>query len=137
MSLQDLQTIDYTKSSQLFPIEGEILQQYQFLNNQLITLNNEINHLTTKSSSLQDIIASSASKSNGNAHVLLDNLRNLEMKIGLIHTLFKGAVYTLFLEQDNVEINDEQGEEEEEEVDENRNEEEEDADVTKGEIDLD
>ncbi|KAK6201487.1 DASH complex subunit Dad3-domain-containing protein [Scheffersomyces amazonensis] len=96
MASVDLSSIS---SSGLLPVEFEILQQYQFLNSQLITLNNEITRLTSKSTSIKASLASNPES--GNSHVLLENLRNIEVKIGLIHTLFKGAVYTLFLDQDN------------------------------------
>lgn len=97
--------IDYTKSSQVSSLEGQVLSQYQFLASQLNVLSLEISLLTVKASEDQG-----ESKVSGSAHNLSENLRNLEMKIGLIHTLFKGAVYTLFLEQDQEE---EQKEEEE------------------------
>ncbi|ODV81267.1 uncharacterized protein CANTADRAFT_47572 [Suhomyces tanzawaensis NRRL Y-17324] len=85
---------DYTSNGLLTPLEAQVLAQYRLLAKQLTELSLEIQQLTNKR-------AQSDSQANGgSAHQLSENMRNLEMKIGLIHTLFKGAVYTLFLEQD-------------------------------------
>ncbi|ABN67543.1 predicted protein [Scheffersomyces stipitis CBS 6054] len=136
--------IDYSKSSLLSPLESQVLTQYQFLNSQLITLNNEISKLTHKSKpedTDEDTEEWSQTRSTGVGHLLLDNLRNLEMKIGLIHTLFKGAVYALFLEQDNADLGKQEDEDEEQEEEEEQEDSEGevldvDADVTRDHIEV-
>ena len=80
--------MDYSTSNQLTPTEAQLLNQYQLLVSQLNTLSLEISNLTKQ-------------QQKDSAHDLANNLRNLEMKIGLIHTLFKGAVYTLFVDQES------------------------------------
>ncbi|KAK6456430.1 DASH complex subunit Dad3-domain-containing protein [Scheffersomyces xylosifermentans] len=145
MSTKDLSSIDYSKSALLSPLESQILTQYQFLNSQLLTLNREISKLTSKSIPLSaeeeddETEDWKSAQTAGIGHLLLDNLRNLEMKIGLIHTLFKGAVYTLFMEQDNAELAEEDGEgvEREDQPEEEDEDEDVDPNVTKGEIVVD
>lgn len=117
MARKDIYATDYTKSTLLSPIEAQILSQYQLLAVQLNTLSGEVKQLNSatnqnynqsgKSSSSEDGVEASNS---GSADKLLDNLRNLEMKIGLVYTLFKGAVYSLFLqyEEDQNLKNDEE-----------------------------
>lgn len=104
---KDIYNIDYTKATSLLPVEAQILSQYQLLATQLKTLNNEIHNLNTSPKQL-------ASQDSNSAEKLLDNLRNLEMKIGLVYTLFKGAVYLLFLQNEedrNLKDSDESQEE--------------------------
>lgn len=98
---KEILTADYLKSTQVSSLEAQVLTQYQFLATQLNVLAGEIGHLTQKSSQVQANQDQGGDSGNGSAHTLAESLRNLERKIGLIHTLFKGAVYTLFLEQDN------------------------------------
>lgn len=130
MARKDIYVTDYTKSTLLSPIEGQILSQYQLLAVQLNTLSSEIkqlnsttnqnHHTLDKSSSSEDGIDATSS---GSADKLLDNLRNLEMKIGLVYTLFKGAVYSLFLqyEEDQNLKNDEEQRRNDESEDESEN----------------
>lgn len=115
MARKDILATDYSKSTLLSPTEAEILGQYQLLAAQLNTLSGEIKQLnsTTNISNPQGKSSSSDddnANTNGTADMLLDNLRNLEMKIGLVYTLFKGAVYSLFLqyEEDQNLKNDEE-----------------------------
>lgn len=115
MARKDILATDYSKSTLLSPTEAQILGQYQLLAAQLNTLSGEIKQLnsTTNISNPQGKSSSSDDgnvNTNGTADKLLDNLRNLEMKIGLVYTLFKGAVYSLFLqyEEDQNLKNDEE-----------------------------
>lgn len=103
MGQKDILEIEFSKAPQLTPLESEILTQYQRLAIQLNTLSREIRHLSTTNNELIAEQGSDDKDTGGEAGELLDNLRNLEMKIGLVYTLFKGAVYSLFLdnEQDN------------------------------------
>lgn len=88
-------TIDHSKNPQLSALESAILAQYQGLATRLKTLASEIQILTeTKAEALQN---AADNESAGAADALLQNLRDLEMKIGLVHTLFKAAVYSLFI----------------------------------------
>lgn len=91
MSSKDIYTINYANSTLLSPVESQILTQYQLLASQLNNLSSEIKQLNS---------ANTNKVEDGNADKLLDNLRNLEMKIGLVYTLFKGAVYSLFLQHE-------------------------------------
>ncbi|ODQ82438.1 hypothetical protein BABINDRAFT_27405, partial [Babjeviella inositovora NRRL Y-12698] len=74
---------DYTNHPLLSSLEAQILTQYQRLSLTLLQLSREIQQLTNTESS-----------------ALLENLRTLETKLSLVFTLFKGAVYTLFLQQE-------------------------------------
>lgn len=117
MARKDIYATDYSKSTLLSPIEGQILSQYQLLAVQLNTLSNEVKQLNSSTNQNNHPLGKSSSsedggefQNSGSADKLLDNLRNLEMKIGLVYTLFKGAVYSLFLqyEEDQNLKNDEE-----------------------------
>lgn len=120
MSQKDIYEVNYLNSTSLSPIEAQILTQYQLLAKQLNTLSSEIENLNSSESiANENDVESSAGASN--ADKLLDNLRNLEMKMGLVYTLFKGAVYSLFLQHEedlNLKNDIEQQREEEEEQEE-------------------
>lgn len=103
MPPKDVLTTEYYAGNLLSPIEAEILSQYQLLALQLNTLAAEIKKLNSARD--QNHLARNLSSDNdtengalGNADQLVDNLRSLEMKMGLVYTLFKGAVYSLFLQ---------------------------------------
>lgn len=113
MARKDIYTTDYSSIGSLSETESQILAQYQLLAVQLNTLNNEIKQLNSG----EILVAENASSEqeevidkHNSADHLLDSLRNLEMKIGLVYTLFKGAVYSLFLqyEEDQNLKNDEE-----------------------------
>mgnify|MGYP001032826835 CR=1 FL=1 len=87
--MKDIYQTDFLNNEKVTPLQGQVLHQYQLLAVQLNTLNVEIDNLISSTFSLTDTN-------------LLDNLRNLEIKINLIHTLFKSAVYSLFTDN-NVE----------------------------------
>lgn len=117
MARKDIYDTDYMKSTLLSPIEAQILSQYQLLAGQLNTLSSEVKQLNSTTNQNSYPLGKSSSSedgaevtSSGSADKLLDNLRNLEMKIGLVYTLFKGAVYSLFLqyEEDQNLKNDEE-----------------------------
>lgn len=136
MARRDIYATDYSKSTLLSPIEAQILSQYQLLAVQLNTLSNEVKQLNSSTNQNNHTLGKSSSSedggemiSSGSADKLLDNLRNLEMKIGLVYTLFKGAVYSLFLqyEEDQNLKNDEE---------QRRNDESEDASENGNEIDV-
>lgn len=73
---------DFSKSAQLTTLEASVLTEYQILAKNLNSLNEQISNLNEKPSA-----------------ELLENLRVLETKMALVFTLFKGAVYSLFLPQ--------------------------------------
>ena len=107
MSSKDLLSINYGESARLQPLEAEVLTQYQHLAVQLNTLASEIKKLNASAAHETD---------QGDAEYLLDNLRNLEVKIGLVYTQFKGAVYLLFLQhEESLNLQNERGKKEEEE----------------------
>lgn len=88
-------TIDYTKQShQLTELETKVLIQYQNLAKRLNHLAQVINKLIDQPSTK-----------------LLENLQLIESKISLVFTLFKGAVYSLFLQQEGMESNEQQQQE--------------------------
>lgn len=94
-AMSNVLTVDFSKNPQLSVLESDILTQYQGLATRLKTLAQEIQILTdTKAETAE---AGKTSTSAGAADALLQNLRDLEMKIGLVHTLFKAAVYSLFM----------------------------------------
>lgn len=87
----ELLSIDYTKQShQLTELETKVLIQYQGLAKRLA-------HLARL---IQKLIDTPSAK-------LLENLQVIESKISLVFTLFKGAVYSLFLQQEGMESNEE------------------------------
>ncbi|ODV68204.1 hypothetical protein HYPBUDRAFT_108377 [Hyphopichia burtonii NRRL Y-1933] len=93
---KDILTADYSKDPLLLPLEAQILAQYQLLAVKLNTLSDEIrklNHTNVKTTS-----ENSLDQIDGSATELAETLRGLELKIGLVYTLFKGAVYSLFLQ---------------------------------------
>lgn len=101
MAPKDIYSIDYEKSNLVSPIQGQILAQYQLLAKQLNTLASEIKQLNETNAAITRAASSKESDdSAGSATQLLENLRNLEMKISLVYTLFKGAVYSLFLDNE-------------------------------------
>lgn len=94
--VKDILTADYSKDALLLPLEAQILAQYQLLAVKLNTLSDEIrklNHTNVKTTS-----ENSLDQIDGSATELAETLRGLELKIGLVYTLFKGAVYSLFLQ---------------------------------------
>ncbi|KAL7666770.1 DASH complex subunit DAD3 [[Candida] zeylanoides] len=91
MPPKDIYELNYSNSALLSPTEAQILSQYQLLATQLNALSAEIRHLNS---------SHKADASGANADDLLDSMRNLEVKIGLVYTLFKGAVYSLFLQHE-------------------------------------
>lgn len=91
MPPKDIYELNYANSALLSPTEAQILSQYQLLARQLNALSAEIKHLNS---------SHKADASGANADDLLDSMRNLEVKIGLVYTLFKGAVYSLFLQHE-------------------------------------
>lgn len=82
--------IDYTQSTQLTELELKILQQYQSLSKRLSQLDSIIKKLLSNPTSQ-----------------LIESLRVIESKIALVFTLFKAAVYSLFLQQEGAEENQE------------------------------
>lgn len=104
MARKDIYATDYSKSTLISPVEAQILSQYQLLAVQLNTLSSEVKQLNSTTNQSTQVTKGSSSEdgtestNTGSADKLLDNLRNLEMKIGLVYTLFKGAVYSLFLQ---------------------------------------
>ncbi|CAH2447876.1 hypothetical protein PP7435_CHR2-1748 [Komagataella phaffii CBS 7435] len=82
--MSEVLKIDYSRQPQLTLLEANILQQYQRLALLLRRLSSEIARITAQPMSQ-----------------LIDNLSGLEKKLSLVSTLFKGAVYSLFLQQEN------------------------------------
>ncbi|CCH46505.1 hypothetical protein BN7_6098 [Wickerhamomyces ciferrii] len=88
--MSELLSTDYTKQShQLTKLETDLLIQYQNLARRLHQLSEIINKLVNVPSAK-----------------LLENLEDIENKMALVFTLFKGAVYSLFLQQEGAQNED-------------------------------
>lgn len=98
---QDLLSVDYSQNPQLLDLESKILTQYQTLAVKLNTLSDEIRKLHVVNRQPVE-----EGENEGDATQLAQNLRGLESKIGLVYTLFRGAVYTLFLQGQQNEVRD-------------------------------
>jgi DASH complex subunit DAD3 len=84
--MSEILNTDFSKNTQLSELEVKILQRYQSLAKRLNQLSQVINRLVELPTPQ-----------------LLENLRVIESKIALVFTLFKAAVYSLFLQQEGVE----------------------------------
>lgn len=100
MAPQDIYNIEYDKVASLDPLEARVLTQYQVLATQLKTLASELKQFNSTASETRSSDDLAVSDTPGLADQLLDNFRSLEMKIGLVYTLFRGAVYSLFLQHE-------------------------------------
>lgn len=94
MSKEILKT-DFTTQTDLSDLEIQVLLQYQLLALKLNTLSDEIANLNKHLPSAQQI---ALDPTVGLADGLLGNMRNVERKIGLVYTLFRTAVYSLLLQ---------------------------------------
>lgn len=92
---KDILEADFSNQTDLSHLEQQVLLQYQVLAVKLNTLSNEISKLN-KHLPLASQIALDPTA--GLADGLLVNMRNLERKIGLVYTLFRTAVYSLLLQ---------------------------------------
>lgn len=80
----------------LSALELQVLSQYQALATNLNALSDEIARLN------QQIPAPRPGQAaDGSAFALLENMRELERKIGLVYTLFRTAVYSLLLQNED------------------------------------
>lgn len=83
---------DFSQQQELSVLERQVLMQYQSLALKLHRLAEEIQTLH-KSTPVADF-------QSGQATELLQNMRGLERKVGLVHTLFRTAVYSLLLQNE-------------------------------------
>lgn len=102
---KEILTTDFAADSSLLLLERQVLVQYQSLAVKLNTLSDEIAKLNKPPPSQADA-------SSGSADALLGNMRNLERKIGLVYTLFRTAVYSLLLQNQENREREEREEEE-------------------------
>ena len=86
---ENYQQIDYSQNPSLTRLEASVLTEYQNINKKLIKINAEL-----KSLSLTD-------DPNNKSGIMTKNLRELEMKLPLIYTLFKSSVYGLYTREDD------------------------------------
>jgi len=77
--------IDYTTKPNLTELEASVLIEYQNINDTLIQLNQRLKSLTNKDE-----------VDGGESIRLVETLRQMETKLLLIYTFFRGAVYTLY-----------------------------------------
>lgn len=104
---KEILTSDFTASSTLLLLEKQVLVQYQSLAVKLNTLSDEI-------SKLNKLIPGQSEAGAGSADALLQNMRNLERKMGLVYTLFRTAVYSLLLQNQENREREEREEKQEE-----------------------
>lgn len=93
--MKDTLTIDYSTYGELLLIERELLLEYQLLAVKLNKLASEVASLNRQKSASEGASVP--------ADALLGNMRNLERKIGLVYTLFKTAVYSMQLRNQEIE----------------------------------
>lgn len=77
--------IDYTTKPSLTELEASVLTEYQNINATLIQLNQRLKSLTNKDDA-----------DGGESIRLVETLRQMETRLLLIYTFFRGAVYTLY-----------------------------------------
>lgn len=87
--------VDYSAKSEFLALEKQVLSQYQELAIKLNTLADEIAKLNKHLPSGAQLALDATT---GLADSLLRNMHNLERKVGLVYTLFRTAVYTLLLQ---------------------------------------
>lgn len=105
---------DFSRQLDLSHLEQQVLLQYQALAVKLNTISHEIAMLTKHLPPASELALDPTA---GLADGLLTNMRNLERKIGLVYTLFRTAVYSLLLQnQENREKEVDLGRQEYEEV---------------------
>lgn len=88
---------DFALQTDLTPLERKVLIQYQNLALKLYKLSDELKKIHQRRSdlALNDFVA-------GQAHALLQNMRGLERKTGLVYTQFRTAVYALQLQNEEI-----------------------------------
>lgn len=91
----DILRVDYTGKNEFLALEKQVLSQYQTLAIKLNTLADEIAKLNRHLPSGAQL---ALDPTTGLADSLLRNMHNLERKVGLVYTLFRTAVYTLLLQ---------------------------------------
>ncbi|CCG23342.1 hypothetical protein CORT_0D05020 [Candida orthopsilosis Co 90-125] len=77
--------IDYTTKPSLTELEASVLTEYQNINATLIQLNQRLKSLTNKDDA-----------DGGESIRSVETLRQMETRLSLIYTFFRGAVYTLY-----------------------------------------
>lgn len=87
---------DFSQDPGLLPLEAQVLFQYQQLAVKLYSLSEELAKMNKSIVDAQDVPS-------GQADALLTNMRGLERKVGLVYTLFRTAVYSLLLENEQKE----------------------------------
>lgn len=97
--------IDYSTKPNLTELEASVLTEYQNINATLIKLNRGLKNLTNK----DDV-------DGGESIRLVETLRQMETKLLLIYTIFRGAVYTLYADVGEGVADGEDEEEEEDEA---------------------
>ncbi|OBA19224.1 hypothetical protein METBIDRAFT_23281, partial [Metschnikowia bicuspidata var. bicuspidata NRRL YB-4993] len=91
---RDILLTDFALHTNLTPLEREVLTQYQTLASKLRTLAEEIRKIHQSSD------RHLASVFQGQAYSLLQNMRGLERKMGLVYTQFRTAVYALQIQNE-------------------------------------
>lgn len=98
---QEILRTDFTAQPNLSALEKEVLVQYQALANKLGVLLSEVArlHKAVPRDQTPTVLGSdSAQPQQPAADSLLKNMHALEMKIGLVYTMFRTAVYSLLLQ---------------------------------------
>lgn len=87
--------IDFASQTDLSPLEREVLTQYQGLATKLTKLSDDVKKIYQG-----ELDRGAAECLTGQAHSLLQNMRGLERKFGLVYTQFRTAVYALQIQNE-------------------------------------
>lgn len=82
---------EITTHTQMAPLQATVLEKYQRLAESLRTLDSAVKELNRNKKDPEQV----------SAEEVLEEMRDIEVKIGLIGTLLKGSVYSLILQRKN------------------------------------
>lgn len=75
----------------LTPLQENVLEKYRILSQSLQSLDNTIRELNN----------TKEDRTNASPEAVLQEMRDIEIKLGLVGTLLKGSVYSLILQKKN------------------------------------
>lgn len=101
---KDILLTDYSKTPHLLSLESQILTQYQQLAIKLNKLADEIRRLNNTKTSIGNNNGSSNDNDkdsiDNSATLLVENLRDLESKLGLVYTFFQSSIYSMLMQRE-------------------------------------
>ncbi|CCC69920.1 hypothetical protein NCAS_0D03390 [Naumovozyma castellii] len=86
-----LRRIIITMQRDLTPLQENVLEKYRILSQSLQSLDNTIRELNN----------TKEDRTNASPEAVLQEMRDIEIKLGLVGTLLKGSVYSLILQKKN------------------------------------